>query len=277
MDQNIDILMITYNRAEYTKLSLKRLLDTCDESMRVWVWHNGTDERTLEVVASFRDHPRLFKFHHSVENRKLREPTNWLWSESKGDFVGKVDDDCLVPYHWAHKLRQALVDEQKFGVISCWHFFKEDFVSELANKKIKEYACGHRLMRNCSVGGSGYLMKRACVNKMGLLRPKQSFTDYCVKLAAKGWINGWYYPFLYQEHMDDPRAEHTLLKTDEDFQRYMPLTAKNFGVTSLEQWLQYLRNDARNVQAASINPKDFVDLRAKFRRLGKKLGSKMWS
>ena len=33
----IDILMVTYNRLEYTQRSLPRLLDSCDESMRVWV------------------------------------------------------------------------------------------------------------------------------------------------------------------------------------------------------------------------------------------------
>jgi glycosyltransferase involved in cell wall biosynthesis len=271
MGQDIDILMITYNRPEYTRLSLKRLLDTCDKDMRVWVWHNGTDEETLKVVQSFQGHPRLFKFHHSIKNCKLREPTNWFWAESKGGFVGKVDDDCLVPYHWADKLRQAHLDVPEFGIISCWHFFEEDFVPELANKKIKEYACGHRLMRNCFVGGSGYLMKRACLDEMGPIQPKETFTGYGLRLAICGWTNGWYYPFIYQEHMDDPRAPHTVLKTEEDFRHNMPLTAINFGIDSIEEWLQHLRNDAINIQTASINPKDFVGWRAKFRRLGKKL------
>jgi glycosyltransferase involved in cell wall biosynthesis len=64
--------------------------------MRVWVWHNGTDEETLEIVQSFRDHPSFFKFHHSIENKKLNEPTNWLWTHAKGDFLSKVDDDCQM-------------------------------------------------------------------------------------------------------------------------------------------------------------------------------------
>jgi len=263
--------MIAYNRPRYTSLSLERLLGTCDENMRVWVWLNGDDKETLEVVQSFQNHPCLFKFHHSIENKKLREPTNWFWANAKGDLLSKVDDDCLMPFGWADTLRQAHADIPEFGVISCWHFFEADFVPELANKKIKEYACGHRLMLNCSVGGSGYLMKRKCVETNGLLRPDESFTRYCVRLAVKGWINGWYYPFLHQEHMDDPRAPHTLLKTDEDFQRYMPLTARNFGVSTLEEWIRYLHNDAAKVQAASINPKDHIGWRVKLKRLMKRL------
>ena len=267
----IDILMITYNRPGYTHLSLERLLATCDESMRVWVWHNGTDEETLEIVQSFREHPSFFKFHHSIENKQLNEPTNWLWTHAKGDFLSKVDDDCLMPYGWANVLRQAHADVPEFGVIGCWHFLEEDFVPELANKKIRQFTGGHQLMQKCSIGGSGYLMKRECLKVNGLLRSAKTFTDYCIRLAAKGWINGWYYPFLYQEHMDDPRSPNTLLKSDDDFKRHLPLTAGNFGVNSLEEWVQWLRRDAIYQQTASINPKLYIGWRGRLRRIRQRI------
>ncbi|MBN1806110.1 MAG: glycosyltransferase family 2 protein [Sedimentisphaerales bacterium] len=270
-NSDIDILMITYNRPEYTRLSLKRLLTTCDESMRVWVWHNGSDEETLGIVKSFRNHPRFFKFHHSIENKKLNEPTNWLWTHAKGDFFGKVDDDCLMPMGWANKLRQAHVDVPEFGVLGCWHFPEEDFVPDVAKKKIKTFQREHQIMQNCWVGGSGYIMKSRCARTIGVLRPKHSFTEYCIKLAAKGWINGWYYPFLYQEHMDDPRSPNTLLKSDNDLKKYLPLTAQNFGINTLEEWLQFLRNEAVVAQAANINPKHYVGWGSKLNRLSKKI------
>lgn len=74
---NIDVLMVTYNRPTYTRLSLEHLLDSCDESMRVWVWHNGNDQDTLDVVASMRGHARFHEFHHSPENQRT-----WLWHRS---------------------------------------------------------------------------------------------------------------------------------------------------------------------------------------------------
>ncbi|MHC4100717.1 MAG: hypothetical protein ACYS1E_16385 [Planctomycetota bacterium] len=55
--QTIDVLMVTYNRPIYAERSLRRLLDSGDEAMRVWVWHNGTDAEMLDVVSSMRDHP----------------------------------------------------------------------------------------------------------------------------------------------------------------------------------------------------------------------------
>jgi glycosyltransferase involved in cell wall biosynthesis len=255
--QSIDVLMITYNRPEYTRLALAHLLDVCDEDMRVWVWHNGTHAPTLDVVQGFRDHPRLHRFHHSAENKKLREPTNWLWSQAQGDLLSKVDDDCLVPPKWAESLRRAHREVGDYGVIGCWRFPDEDFVPELAQRKIRSFPGGHRLMVNPWVEGSGYLMKRACLDAVGTLSEKQSFSDWCIEVAARGWVNGWVYPFLYQEHMDDPRSEHTLLKTDEDLLRYLPLSAQSSGVRTLAEWQDQLRRSARILQQVSTDPRKF--------------------
>jgi len=263
----VDILMITYNRPRYTQLSLQRLLDASGDHSRVWVWHNGDDPDTLEVVHALREHPRFFRFHHSRENKKLWEPTNWFWEQSDGSLVGKVDDDCLVPDGWIQVLGQAHMDVPEFGTIACWHYREEDYVPDLAERKTRTYAGGHQLMQNCWTGGSGYLMKRRCIEQLGLLPAGQSFPGYCIQLAARGWVNGWYFPFLYQDHMDDPRSEHTNLKTDEDFQRLHPLTAKTFDVKTLEDWLEFNRQDARSLQRAGTDPRQYTGWRAKLRRL----------
>lgn len=265
----IDILMITYNRAYYTNLSLSRLLDSCDENMRVWIWQNGTDPETLEVVKNLADHPSVYEFHISKENKKLNEPTNWLWQNAKGEYLSKVDDDCLVPDGWAQTLKKVHEDNPKFGVIGCWHFREEDFIPELANKKIMSFNNGHQLMRNCWLGGSGYLMKRECFRDFGVLKQKDTFTSYCINLALKGWINGWYYPFIYQEHMDDPRSLHTQLKTQEDFNKFKPLTAINFGENNLDEWKERFSRSSRHLQSASYDPKMYTGWRTRWYKVKK--------
>ena len=270
MDSTIDILMITYNRPEYTRLSLARLLKTCDEDVRVWLWHNGNHQETLDVVQSYKDHKNVRQFHHSPENKQLNEPTNWLWSQSKGGLLAKVDDDCLMPYGWASTLRQAHNEVDGFGVISCWLFMEEDFVPAVARKKIQEFTGAHKILRNCWVGGSGYVMKRECVEQQGLLKAGQSFTNYCIRLASKEWVVGWYYPFLYMEHMDDPRSAHTLLKTDADLLYYCPLTAKNYSCTSLDEWRDFLKDQANRCQSASLDTKRYIGWRSKVERFIKR-------
>lgn len=271
MTAGIDILMITYNRPDYTRLSLARLLATCDDSMRVWVWHNGDDAETLEAVHDHLAHPRLFRFHHSRENLRLRSPTNWLFANAGGRFLSKVDDDCLVPHGWAQTLSKAHAVNDSFGAIGCWRFFAEDFLAEAAARKIVAFEGGHRLMVNCWVEGSGYLMKRDCVDRAGLIGAHESFTQYCIRLARLGWVNGWYYPFLFQEHMDDPRSAHTLLKSDRDLEKWMPLSSRTFGANSLAEWQAALIADAHYLQRAPTDPAHYVGWRARLSNARRRL------
>ena len=208
-DPSIDILMITFNRAAYTRLALPRLLETCDETMNVWLWHNGTDAETLDVVRPHARHPRVRAFHHSPENRGLEEPTNWLLANADGAYLSKVDDDCLMPDGWADTLRRAHADEPRFGVLGCWRFPEEDFEPELAYRKIKEFPGGHRVMLNLWTEGSCFLMKRRCRDEQGPLASGQSFPQYCKKLAFNGWTNGHYFPFIKYENLDDPGASRS--------------------------------------------------------------------
>ena len=260
-----DVLMITHNRPHYTRLALQALMDRSDASMRIWLWHNGDDSETLEVLEHYRGD--LHAFHHSRENVGLRAPTNWLFADAKGDYLGKVDDDCIVPVDWGRRLREAHEAEPRFGVIGCWRFQVEDFVPELARQKILTFGGGQQLLVNLWVEGSGYLMKRACVDRLGLLRRGASFTQYCIQIGRLGWINGWLYPFIRQEHMDDPRSPHSALHTDADLKRFMPLSALRTGVTRRDQWLDQLRASALAAQTAPMDPRYWSPFRRRLRRL----------
>lgn len=274
MSRTADILMITYNRPSYTQQSLKRLLDTCDASARVWVWHNGMDTKTLEVVHSFTGHPRMYRFYHSEENVKLLEPTNWLWRESEGEYLGKVDDDCLVPSGWAETLVAAHEENAKLGVIGCWHFMPEDVDHSEVQERIMAFA-EHQLLRNCWIGGSGYLMKRCAQERQGFLKEGQSWPNYVLNLSARGWINGWYYPFLYQEHMDDPRSANTRLRTDSDVLNLSGLTARQRGVVSVDDLIARQREAVREILTSSLDPRDYIGWRARRHRLCKQISKLM--
>lgn len=261
-DRVIDILMITYNRAGYTQRSLPRLLDTCDQAMRVWVWHNGADAATLDAVKSCQSHPRFYRLHHSPENKRLREPTNWFFAESDGAYLCKIDDDNLMPDGWGATLRAAHEAEPKLGVIGCWSFRPEDLMQRAAERKVRRFG-DQRIMVNPWVAGTGYVMKRGCYAQSGPIQDGQSFPNYCTKLALSGWINGWYYPFVYMENMDDPRSAYTQLRTEEDFQKNRGLSAKQFGVKSLSELRRRQTILAHELQTASPNPRHHVGWRGR--------------
>jgi len=270
-----DILMITYNRPSFTQLALEQLLQTCDQYMRVWLWHNGTDVETLDVVRRLADHPNVHTLQVCEENKKLREPTNWFWASSDGAYLSKVDDDCLLPEGWGQKLRQAHEDAPSLGIVGCWRFYKQDFIPELAERKITELPGGHRLMTHHHVQGSGYVMKRAVVESLGPMPAGKSFPYYCCRAATAGWDVGWYYPFIHEEHMDDARSPYYPYHTDDEFLANRPLTAINDNVTSLEEWRARARWQARVLQEDRTLGRDHTGWRGSVRRLMRKIRARL--
>lgn len=262
---SMDILMVTYNSPESTRLSLGRLLETCDPSMRVWLWHNGDHAETLAAVKEFASHPRVHRFHHSEENVRLWAPTNWLLENAEGNYLSKVDDDNLLPDGWADRLRSAHEAHERFGVLGCWRFQEEDFDPQLARPKLQEFS-GVQLLRNFWVEGSCFAMKRRCRDELGLLAPGQNFPQYCKRLSLRGWINGWLYPFVHYENLDDPRSPHTMIRTQEDLERRLPLTAQYNDVRTIEDWTDQLRRSAIAAQTASIDPRHWSGWRRLARR-----------
>lgn len=263
----VRILMITYNRPEYTRLALRQLCETSPDHARITVWDNNSGPELKAVLKEFEGHPRIETVIHNPTNDRLRGPTNWFW-EHAGDaeFLCKVDDDCLMPPNWCETLERAHRDIPQAGILGCWRFLDEDFVADLAARKIQELG-GHKLLRNCWVEGSGYLMKRAVLKENGLLQPKESFTGYCVRAAAQGFINGWYFPFLYQEHMDDPRVPNSGIRSEDDFQKLRPLSASTFKIENRDQWIERLKYSAWVLQACSYNPRHYSGWRPQLRRL----------
>jgi glycosyltransferase involved in cell wall biosynthesis len=277
-DHFLDILFITHRRPKYTAKSLERLLNSCTKDTRVWVWHNGSDVSTLETVKSFLGHPNFHHLEVSKDNKKLREPTNWFWNNSDGGYVGKVDDDCLLPPDWINPLLAAHKNNQSLGAIGCWLFYDDDYLPAIASKKTKPLNGGGSVLSNCWVGGSGYIMKRKLVNELGPLKDNESFTDYCLRSSLLGWNHGWYFPFIHQEHMDDPRSTHCDIKTEEDFQSRKPLTAINFNIENLEEWKARVKEEAATVQRASPNPKHHTGwckrMKNIIKRIKKMIGAK---
>ncbi|MEM9467300.1 MAG: glycosyltransferase [Actinomycetota bacterium] len=266
-----DILMVVYNRPEYTRRTLPRLLDLAsDEGGRVWVWQNGDDAEIGALLDEVADHPALFRRHHEPANGPLRDATNWLWRESEGALVGKVDDDCLVHEGW---LRETTADHargRRFGALCAWHYAPEDFDPALAAAKVQEVD-GVTLLRNMWTAGSGYLMSRACVDDTGPIGDDETWFDYCVRASRRGWISGWPVPLRFQDHLDDPRAVGSGVSSDADLARSAPLSARSLGVDDLDGWVAALRADAHHVQTASLRPFDYGPIGKRLQRLLRRL------
>ncbi len=133
----------------------------------------------------------MYRFHHSVEIVRLLEPTNWI-----------------------EQLRCARASDDRFDVLGSARIRPEDLRPNLIEAKTETYGQGVKIMRNHWVQGSGYLLRYDWVERYGLLQPGQSWTAYCLDLALTGAMNGYLLPFIFVDHMDDPRSEtHCFLQT----------------------------------------------------------------
>lgn len=265
-----DILMITHRRPDFTRLSLARLLDTCDETMKVWVWHNGNDAATLAIVRELSSHRHFHTLHVSDENRALRTPTNWFWNESTADFLSKVDDDCLMPYGWGERLRAAHIAAPQIGLNACWHYYTDDIVDEFEHLKLRKVGDTHLYVHGF-VQGSGYVMKRKVYDDLGPIRQSESFSTYGLRAAVRGWLNGWHHPLCFMDHMDDPRSPHYPFKSEEQFRHSPSLSKEAFGIRSLSDAIAFSRHQARRLQLEIIEPRNHFGIRGILRKLRQRL------
>jgi GT2 family glycosyltransferase len=266
----IDLIFLAYNRLDYTKIALSSLLADPTEEFSLIIWDNCSTDGTKEYLSSVND-ARIVRKVFSEENVGLRGAVNDLFSKSSAELLGIIPNDFLVTPGWTRPLVQAHADIPELGMIACWHFCPEDFDYEKAKKKIQKFGC-HQVLRHPWTGGGAGLVKRRTVRECGLLE-SNSTTNYWIRMALRGYINGFYFPLIYVEHMDDPRFPNTLLKSDDDLKKYLPVSAKIFGVNSLNEWSQVIRREALFIQTSSANPKKYIWWRLKLKRLLKKIFS----
>lgn len=207
----IDLLLVTYNRLEYTKLALSSILADSTEEFSLTIWDNASSDGTPDYLKEIRDE-RIKEVVCSPRNVGQTAALNEIWSKSTADLVGKLDNDCLVTPGWTRKLAKAHADIDDLGVIACWHFFPEDLDHTAARHKIQQFG-DHRILRHPWTCGTGLLMKRKTFQSFGPFQDKAT-TSYWLKLAAAGLINGFYYPPVYQEHMDDLRSAHNVMRRE---------------------------------------------------------------
>ena len=207
----IDLAFITHNRLDYTKLALASVLADPQEQFSLTLWDNASTDGTARYLENEVRDPRIKEVVLSKKNVGQIAAVNEVWGRSRGDLVGKLDNDCLLTPGWTKTLAQAHHDVPELGVVACWHFMPEDFDYEKAKPKIQAFG-RHQLLRHPWTCGTGLLVKRSAYQRLGPMRGDGT-TSYWLRMANAGYVNGFYYPLVYQEHMDDIRSQHNRCRT----------------------------------------------------------------
>ncbi len=274
----VDLIFITYNRLEYTKKSLASVLFDPREEFSLTIWDNASTDGTIEYLKNeVKDH-RIKNIIFSEQNVGQTAASNEIWSKSKADLLGKLDNDCLVTPGWTRTLARAHRDIDNLGVVACWHYFPDDFDYERAKHKIQTFG-KHRILRHPWTCGTGFLIKRKTFEKFGSIRGSAT-TQYWLQMAEAGYINGFYYPLIHQEHMDDPKSKYSMLKDEQSYQAAKKVTfnINRHGQATLAGRRVWRQQVLDNLLDDPWDVKYYVGWRRKVRGAAKKLkglGSKL--
>ncbi len=271
---NIAIVVVTYNRLEYTKKTIARLLEDPAEEFDLYLWDNASTDETPEYLKDAIKDPRIVEVVLSKENVGQTGAMNYAWAKTKAELVGKLDNDCLVTPGWTRILAETHKDISNLGVVACWHYFPEDFDYEDAKHKIQTFN-GHQIFRHPWVGGTGFLLKRKTFLEMGPWREGSTVgtTYYFLKMALAGYINGWYYPLLHQEHMDDPVSKHSMLKDDKAITSLYDTTytLRNQQIKTMQERMAWRKMVLKNLLCDPWDVKYYVGWRSRIRGIKDKL------
>lgn len=259
----IHLVFITYNRLEYTKLSLPSVLADPTEDFSLTIWDNASTDGTQKYLESIED-PRIKEKVFSRENVGQMAAVNEIWSKSKSDLLGKLDNDCIMPPGWTRTLAQAHKDIPKLGVVACWHYLPEDFDYERAKHKIQTFG-KHKIFRHPWTGGTGLLLKRDTFERFGPIT-WTSTTKYWIKIASAGYINGYYFPLICLDHMDDLHSKHSrfnLMSFDEAF-KYKP-SFQEGRITNQKQLEWGRKTYLENLLTGPYDPKSYLGWRGKLK------------
>lgn len=264
----VDLLYLACNRLHYARHSLPALLADAQEEFSLTIWDNASADGSREFFESVQD-PRIMKKVFSPENVSPYQVLNRFVDESQADLVGFVAEDLLVTPGWVRTLSKAHEDVPEFGRIACWHLIPDAFDYERAKHKIQQFA-GHMILRHPWTNGCG-LTKRRAFQEAGRLVAEEGESRYWTRLALKGYVNGFYYPLICVEHMDDPWSTHFTFKDRFDEWLRQSYTARAMGIRSMEDAKAWHQEIVRNILCDPWRAEAYVGWRAKVRRAKRRI------
>ena len=268
MAMKIHLAFICYNRVEYTKLSLASILADPSEVFSLTIWDNASTDGTAEYLKNEVHDTRIEDMVFSKTNIGQIAAINHIWGNSKADLLGKLDNDCLVTPGWTRILAQAHVNIPQLGAVACWHYPLDEFDEEAARRAGKIQAFnGYEILRHPWTCGTGLLIKRETYVQFGPMQ-SDTTTHYWKKLAQAGYINGFYFPLVPQEHMDDPRSSYCLIRDDESLHasRETTVVLRNHGIKTMKARWWRRKLVLRNLNSGPWDIKHYVGLRGRLRR-----------
>jgi glycosyltransferase involved in cell wall biosynthesis len=192
----VPVLMVTYNRMEYSKRCLESIIGNPGMPVQVMIYDNGSTDGTAEWLDTMSLYGDIRQILTPGKNRGLAHAMNQFFRQySEYPFVAKIDNDTVMPDNWLRDLMDVMTDprrDPKLGAVSgtCLRPYGDTF-AEWVSKHMKTARFRkHFLHYNSYVLGTGVLINMDLIRERGLLfekfprSPEAGPDDPCL-------ISGW--------------------------------------------------------------------------------------
>lgn len=215
------LVMVTWDRLKYTKQAVESVLKQKGD-FKLHIVDNGSQDGTVEYLKSLKD-PRI-EITLWDTNRGLSEATEYVFGRSDADYLGRVDNDVILPEDWLERCVEAHTKYPNFGFIGGFHFF--DYHLTDITPKITEYN-GIKIWEKPYIGGCSFLIPKAVHDRYGTIQGSgvMGLTDYQEEVG-KERINGYLYPFIKVDHLEHANSPGNI--KDEEYENYS-VRCRNMG------------------------------------------------
>lgn len=203
--KNIPVLFTTFNRLDYTKRSIKSLLDS--EVKKIIIIDNASTDGTQEFLKTITD--KRVQVVYNKENGGVRGAMQQFFDLFPNEeWVAKIDNDTIVPKDWLSKLLKCAT-ENGLDIVQAKHgITKETHPKGWAGIREVCTKIADGVYKSNCVGGSGTLIRRQVVDEL----PESDW-------VLGGWTH-WQKRHLEVTKGFCEHVEITLFDTDENGAKY---------------------------------------------------------
>ena len=201
-EQLIPVLMITYNRLEYTRQAVDALLENTKYPFRLFIFDNGSAQDTVDYLKSINDSRVEVVF--SEKNTGLAHPINVFVKQfGSYEYLAKADNDTIVPLGWLARLKSVLDVHRDIQAVQADHYLglpwrlkdRQEFYDCLVPRNHHK----DKLYIYNFVGGSGMVFRSSL--QVELVEKKDSLDGWITFIGKKN-VPCAFYSGVFTERLD---------------------------------------------------------------------------
>ncbi|RED19578.1 GT2 family glycosyltransferase [Flavobacterium cutihirudinis] len=187
----VSIIIPTYNRAFYLKLTLDSIIQQTFQDFEIIVVDDGTPNNDNFLLCKQYEKLRYIKIENSGGPAK---PRNVGIKGANGKYIAFVDDDDLWMPHKLEKQVEILVNNPEFGLVHCCcetidenGNLKNKIIGRPGNSHVKHGNVALRMIGNWTLMTSSVLLSKDVIEMVGLFNeempPAGEDTEYWTRCS----------------------------------------------------------------------------------------------